>query len=378
MLKSIIISFFLIASTFLIHGQNASKTLLFLGTFTDGKPNNGIFVYEFNSKSGKLTEVSKAKNLINPSFLTLSSNGKYLYACTDSQLPQDGSVAAFKIDSKNGGLSFINKESSMGENPAYLTLSNDDNYLINGNYSGGNVSVYKTNPDGSISPCIQEIKFNGSSVIEGRQDKSHIHATVLSPKNDFLYLPDLGADKIRVLQFNDKSETLLTPKSNLTINAIAGSGPRHFTFHPNADFAYSIEELSGMISVYSYMQGEMNSVQRLSSYVKEEKAYSGADIHISPDGLFLYASNRGENTIAIFSISPGTGKLKLVDHQSTLGNHPRNFVIDPSGKFVLVGNMKSDNIIVFKRNKKTGLLKKTKYMINVPRPSCLKMMKYGS
>lgn len=377
MIKSVIISFFMFLSIF-IHGQDESKTLLFLGTFTDGKPDNGLFVYEFNSKSGELTEVYKANNLINPSFLTLSLDGKYLYACTDSQLPKDGNVSAFKIDSVKGALSFINKESSMGKNPAYLTISNNNGFVVNGNYTGGNVSVYKTQHDGSISPCIQEIKFQGSSIIKGRQDSPHVHATVLSPKNDYVYLPDLGTDEIRVFKFDMNAVKPLVPKDNLTVHADAGSGPRHFVFHPNQDFAYSIEELSGMISVYGYMDGKLDRIQRLSSYSKEQKKYSGADIHISPDGLFLYASNRGENTIAIFSIGPESGKLKLAGHQSTLGNHPRNFVIDPSGNFLLVGNMKSDSVIVFKRNKKTGLLKKTNYMISVPRPSCLKMRKYGS
>lgn len=377
MMKSVLISF-LFLSTFLIQAQDEAKTFLFLGTFTNGKPDHGIFVYEFNSTSGELTEVSKAHHLINPSFLTLASDGAYLYACTDSQLAQDGNVAAFKIDSINGSLSFINKESSMGRNPAYLTLTNNNNYLINGNYSGGNVSVYKTLPDGSVSPCIQQIKFEGSSVIKGRQEKSHIHAAVLSPENDFLYLPDLGADKIRGLQFDMKEETPLITNDNLTVNTEAGSGPRHFIFHPSADFAYSIEELSGMISAYAYKRGRLDPIQRQSSYSTKQEAYSGADIHISPDGLFLYASNRGENTIAIFSIDPGSGKLKLAGHESTYGDHPRNFTLDPSGNFLLVGNMKSDTIIVFKRNRKTGLLKKTKYRINVPRPACLKMKRYGS
>ena len=157
-----------------------------------------------------------------------------------------------------------------------------------------------------------------------------------------------------------------------------GSGPRHFTFHPSGKYAYCVEELSGTISAYSYSNGRLDSIHRIFSYSQKLDIYASADIHISPDGNFLYASNRYEieNTISIYSINKGNGKLKLVGHQSTLGDHPRNFTIDPSGKYLLVANLVSNTIVVFKRNNKTGLLSKTKHVLSIPRPSCLQMRVY--
>lgn len=357
----------------------AQSTLLFVGTYTEGKPDTGIFVYEFNTKTGTGTakQVSTGKDLVNPSFLTLSPNGKLLYACTDSKLPQHGNVAAFKIDSTNGNISFVNKQSSMGENPVYVSVNSLNNIVINANYTEGNISVYKTNVDGSLNITCQSIQFTDSSIVKNRQEKSHIHAAVFSPDNKFVFFTDLGSDKIRVFEFNPNDKKPLTEKKEWNVNTVPGSGPRHLTFHPNGMFAYCVEELSGKISAYSYKNGKLDSIQRINSYETIRDAYSGADIHISPDGLFLYASNRGENTISIFSINLNTGKLKRIANQSTFGEHPRNFVIEPSGKFLLVANAGSDNIIVFKRDLNTGLLTKVKEEISVPRPSCLKIQEYG-
>jgi 6-phosphogluconolactonase (cycloisomerase 2 family) len=361
-----------------IYGQENANAFLFIATYTEAKPDVGIYVYEFNTKSGQLKKVYTVDNITNPSFLTLSPNGFFLYACTDTKMPNAGSITAFKIDSLNGKLSLINKQPSGGENPVYLTVHKNNRFVVNGNYTGGNVSVFKTNENGSLNPASQIIQFVDSSINKSRQEKSHIHSTVFSPQGDYIYFPDLGADKIRVFKFDSTNSKPLISANNLLVNAVLGSGPRHFTFHPNGKFAYCIEELSGMVSVYSFRNGQLDSIQRILSYSKTQDSYNSADIHISPDGLFLYASNRSdENTISIFSIDPGNGKLKLEGHQPTFGDHPRNFVIDPTGKFLLVANQLSNNIIVFKRNSRTGLLTKTKNEIKVPRPSCLQIRTYS-
>lgn len=375
----LLFTFILTSSLFLTYGKNKERTYLFVGTYTDGKPNTGIFVYEFNPTSGRLKEVSKVENLTNPSFLTISPNGRYLYACTDTKLPMHGSVTAFSIDSTNGKLSGINKQSSGGENPIYLTTSGNNKFVVNGNYGAGNVSVFTTNDNGSLNPYAQIIQFKDSSINKARQEKSHIHSTVFSPNNDYIFLPDLGADKIRVFKFDTTNVVPLIAADNYLVNTIPGSGPRHFTFHPNGKFAYCMEELSGMVSAYNYNNGKLDSIQRIFSYSKILDTYSGADIHISPDGRFLYASNRleEENTIAIFSIDRKNGTLTLMAHQKTYGNTPRNFTINPSGEFLLVANQSSNNIIVFKRNIKTGLLTKTGKEIKVSRPSCLQMRTYN-
>ncbi len=363
-----------------LFSQKIPKTLLFVGTYTAGKPDSGIYVYEFNSISGMLKQLATGNNLVNPSFLTVSTNGKYLYACTESKLPQNGNVSAFKIDSISGKINFINKQSCGGENPVYLTTDKTDNFIIDGNYTEGNVTVFKTNADGSINPYSQMIQFKDSSINKTRQDKAHIHSTVFSPKNDFIYFPDLGSDKIRAFKFDIGNIEPLSNADNYIVKTPLGSGPRHFTFHPNGKYAYCIEELSGIVAVYNYSNGKLDTLQRIFSYSKKQESYGSSDIHVSPDGLFLYASNRweNENTISIFSIDQNNGKLTLIGHQSTFGDHPRMFVIDPSGKFLLVANLVTNNIVVFKRNSKTGLLTKTKYEISVPRPSCLKMRTYNN
>lgn len=360
--------------------RDISKTYLFVGTYTDGKPDKGIYIFEFNSETGSLKEVFSGQDITNPSFLTLSPAGDYLYACTDTKLPQEGSISAFKIDSVNGSLTFLNKQRSGGENPVYVATSRNNEYVINGNYTEGTVTVFKTNPDGSLNPYSQIIQFHGTGPNARRQDKAHIHAAVFSPDFEYMFFPDLGADRIRVFGFNLQDELPLKSLDNYDYTTEPGSGPRHFTFHPNNNFAYCIEELSGTVTSFSYHSGKLDSIQRIFSYSKLQEEYNSADIHISPDGLFLYASNRwdNENTISIFSINQDDGKLTLIGHQATYGDHPRNFTLDPTGNFLIVANQVTNNIVVFKRNLRTGLLTRVGEEINVPGPACLKMRKYGN
>lgn len=356
---------------------NAQKsiTYLFTGTYTDGKPDKGVYIYQFNNKTGDLTLSSNSQNLTNPSYLSLSPDGKYLYACTDTKLPIHGSISAFKIDSINGSVSFINKQSSLGENPVYVAVHKNNKFVVTGNYSGGNVSVFSTNSDGSLDLAIQTIQFSDSSINKERQEKSHIHSTIFSPKNDYLYLPDLGADKIRTFKFDVENPKPLIEIDSFTVHSTLGTGPRHLTFHPTKNFAYCIEELGGMVSAYAYNNGKLSPIQRIFSNSNKREIYSSADIHISPDGRFLYASNRDENTISTFSIA-NNGKLKLLFHTPTFGEVPRNFTIDPSGNFLLVANQKTGNIIVFRRNIKSGSLTKVGKEVSVPNPSCLQMRVY--
>ncbi|MBK8833173.1 MAG: lactonase family protein [Saprospiraceae bacterium] len=362
-----------------LYSQQKPVTYLFVGSYTAGKPDTGIYVYTFNVKSGAVKQTGIIEHIINPSYLTLSPDGQYLYAGADTQLPDTGSVLSFKVDSKNGKLMFINRQPSEGDNPVYVAVHNNNRFLINANYTGGSVSAYQMNEDGSLRPALQVIPFEGSSIMRSRQEKAHIHAAVFSPQGDYVFLPDLGSDKIWVFRFDTTKSEPLIPVRELNVTAVPGSGPRHFTFHPNGKYAYCIEELSGMVVTYAYKDGRLDSLQRIQGYSKTQDSYGGADIHLSPDGRFLYSSNRweDENTLAIFAVSPQTGTLTLVGHQKTYGDHPRNFTIDPTGRYLLVANMLTNNIVVFKRNMKTGLLKKKKQEIRVPAPSCLQMRRYG-
>jgi 6-phosphogluconolactonase len=362
---------------FAVIGSNAQRvTYLFVGTYTDGKPAKGIYVYRMNMQTGDLSATGSGVDITNPSFLAISSNGQYLYACTDTKTAVAGSISAFSIDSINGHINFINKKSSEGANPVYVTADRTNRFVIGGNYTEGNVAVLTANQDGSLNAAIQTIQFIDSSINKERQAKAHIHSVIFSPGDNYLYLPDLGADKIRTFSFNSKNRQPLVKADDLTVNTAGGSGPRHLVFHPNKKFAYCVEEMGGSISVYRYNQGHLLLLQRLNANRTQAAEYSSADIHISPDGLFLYASNRVENTIAIFSID-AAGQLKLLGHEPTRGEVPRNFCIDPHGRFLLVANQNSNNVVVFKRDAGTGLLSYTGLEIAVPAPSCLQMRDYG-
>ena len=359
----------LVLMAFASSTTRAQESYLIIGTYTEAKPDKGIYVYSFNNVTGDLAFISNGEGITNPSFLTLSSNGKFIYACSETQIPNSGSITAFGFN--DGKLTSLNKVPSGGDNPAYLALHKSGKLLVNANYSGGSASVIRVKKDGSLESDTT-FQFTGKSIIKGRQDSPHIHAAVFSPNHDFVFLTDLGSDKIWSYSITGKNQSFKRNPSG-DVSTVPGSGPRHFVFHSNKKFGYCIEELSGTVSAYSYNKGKLTSIQRIATHdASMEGPFGSADIHISPDGKFLYASNRAkENTISIFSINPTTGILTFVDNQSTLGNHPRNFAIDQTGNFLLVGNMLSNEIIVFKRDKQTGLLTETHNKISVPKPACL-------
>ncbi|PQA97389.1 6-phosphogluconolactonase [Chryseobacterium piscicola] len=357
-----------------LYGQN---TFVFLGSFNWDKEKEGIFVYELDTIKGNLSKVSSIKNIRNPSFLTLSRNGKFIFACTESKTENAGSVSSFEFNPENKSFTFINSQKSGGENPVYLSVHKDGKWLVNGNYTEGSVSVYPISEDGKIQPFVQNFQFSEGSVIKGRQDRAHIHSTVFSLDYNYLFMADLGADKIRCYHFNKDKNKPVEACHKPFIKTNSGSGPRHFTFHPNGRFAYLIEEMGGAVSAYQYNDGELKTIQRIGTHSDHFKdGFESSDIHISPDGKFLYASNRGaENNLAIFSIE-NNGTLKLIGYQSTKGKHPRFFSIDETGKFVIVANTGTGTVVVFKRNFETGLLKKVGRKTKIKNVSAVQIKRY--
>ena len=357
--------------------EEKNKTLLFVGSFTDKKPGEGIHIYEFDNETGQAALKFTVDNVINTSFLKLSPNGKYLYSVVESQMDYNGKVAAFKVDSINFNLKLINTQDCAGRNPAHLEIDKTGQFLINSNYTDPSLSVFKINKNGSLNTYSQALRFKDSSIVKDRQESAHIHSSNVSPDNNFLFVQDLGADKIRGFKFKPQSEDATLQNEN-AILVKAGSGPRHFAFHPNGKFGYGIAELSGKIMAFNYQNGKLDFIEDYLSYQQKQDIYRAADIHISPDGNFLYASNRGpeEDSIAIFSINKDSGKLSLVGHEKTNGEHPRNFAISPDGKFLLVANQFSNNIVIFKRDVKTGKIQKLPKEIQVNSPSSLQMRVY--
>ncbi len=355
---------------------SAQDFYLFIGTYTTGK-SKGIYVYKFNSNTGDVEWVSNTDSSSNPSYLRITPDGKHLYAVNEVSRQQSGLVASYNFNAATGKLSFINKQSSGSENPCHISLTKDGKWLAVANYTGGSLATFPVNADGSLQPFSQHIIHEGKGFNAQRQEKAHVHSVFFSPDEKYLFSPDLGLDQVFIYQFDKQAKMPLKPATMPFIKSEPGTGPRHIDFSPNGKYMYVIEEMGGAVSAYVYNNGSPKFIQRIAAHPEAYKGQPGsADIHISPDGKFLYASNRSdENTIAIFSIDAANGKLALKSIQPTGGDHPRNFMIDPTGKFLLVANMKSNNIIFFKRDFTTGLLQQTGKSLEIPNPSCLQMLK---
>lgn len=368
----------LLFSLFFLFFINAGsqKYFLFIGSYT-GSGSKGIYVYKFDAATGNIEFISNTEGVVNPSYLTISYNGKFIYSCTETRTENAGSISSFSFDRKNGKLQFLNKQSTGGDNPVYVSTHKSGKWVVCGNYTGGSVSAFRINKDGSLLPASQVINHSGKSVDRERQDKPHVHSTVFSPDYNHLYVPDLGLDKVMIYKFSKQLSQPLKLAIQPFVLTTPGSGPRHFAFHPNGKFAYLAEEMGGSVAVYAFNNGRLDSIQRIPTHPTATKGpFSAADIHVSPGGQFLYVTNRGkENNIAIFSIDLKKGKLTSIGYDSTLGEVPRNFIIEPSGKYLLVANQLSGNIVIFKRNKQTGLLQATGKQIKVPEVSCLQMLK---
>ncbi len=347
----------------------SSNPYLLLGTYTNSRKSKGIYVYKFNSQNGEATEVNFIPTS-NPSFLAVSPDKKMVYAVNEDNGP--GAVTSFAFDKKDGSLSFINTQPTSGESPCYVAVSKNGKFITVANYSTGNYLVYPVDKNGNIGDHIEKIQDEGSGPNTQRQEKPHAHATVFSPDGRFLFVNDLGTDKIMAYRFNAATGRLTAMKPPF-VKVKAGSGPRHLTFDATGKFAYLITELSGEVVVYKYSEGQFTEIQTISTHPVDYNGDIGAaDIHISPDGNFLYASNRGDaNSIAIFKRNMISGKLTSVGFQSTLGLTPRNFNFDPSGNFLLVANQQSNNVVIFKVDKKTGLLTDTNKRIEIASPVCV-------
>ncbi|MGB8190859.1 MAG: lactonase family protein [Chitinophagaceae bacterium] len=347
--------------------KDGAEPYLLVGTYTSGK-SKGIYVYRFNSANGSVEHISTVEGIKNPSFLAVAPDKKHVYSVSEGD--GMGTITAFTFD--KGILSPLNSESSGGNGPCYVTTDRTGKWVAAGNYGSGSLAILPVQANGSLGASVTTIAHEGKSVNENRQEKAHVHATVFSPDNRYLLVPDLGMDKIMIYAFDEANGKLTATEPALSD---PGSGPRHIDFHPSGKYVYLMEELTGTVTVFNYDKGgKLTAAQRISSHPAGYKGTIGsADIHVSLDGKFLYASNRGEsNTIAIFSIDHKNGQLKPLGHQPTMGLMPRNFNFDPSGNYLLVANQGSDNIAVFKIDKKTGMLTALPQLIQVPNPVCVK------
>lgn len=341
---------------------------LLVGTYTVGGKSHGIYVYRFDSATGQASPVSSVET-VNPSYLVVSRNRRHVYAV--NELPGDngpaterGGISAFAFDPRAGRLTFVNRVSSEGNDPCYSSLSPDGRYLLTANYSvaadpGGSFAVFPLTDDGRVGAAALVVHHEGGGPVKGRQDSAHVHSTVFAPDGRFLFVQDLGVDKLYTYRYtNDGSRGLVSPTPEGYVPMPAGSGPRHLVFDASGRYAYLTSELAGTVTVLRYANGRLSPLETFQLTAPGFKGKIGAGaLHLSPDGKFLYATNRGDaNEIVIFSVDPHDGLLRLVGRQSTLGRTPREFAIDPTGRWLIVGNQDSDTAYVFRRDPATGLL----------------------
>ena len=358
---------------------------MLVGTYTGGK-SEGLYVYRFDTKTGDATRVSVAQT-VNPSYLVVSRDRRFVYAV--NELPGDngpasqrGGVSAFRFDAASGQLSFLNKVSADGNDPCYLSLSPDGKYLLVANYSvaadpGGSFAVLPVQADGQLGASVLTVHHEGGGPVKGRQDNSHVHSTVFSPDGHYLFAQDLGADKLYSYRYTpDGSRGLFGPTDWRYTQEKPGTGPRHLVFGADGKHAYLTSELAATVSTFDYADGKLTQVQTISLTEPGFKGKVGAAaIHLSPDGRFLYATNRGDaNEIVIFSVDPANGHLRKIGHQSSLGKAPREFAIDPTGKWLIVGNQNSDSVYVFRRNEQSGLLEANPKRIEIGSPVDFKLV----
>jgi 6-phosphogluconolactonase len=347
---------------------------LLVGTYTSGS-SEGINVYRFDSKTGKLSHVYTEAGVKNPSFVTLSPDARYAYAVNELGGEEHGMVSAFRFHKESGTLEFLNQKPSKGDHPCYLSMDEKGKHLFVGNYTGGNLSVLPVKADGSLGEPIQKIDHEGSSVNQARQEKAHVHSTVFSPEERHLFVGDLGIDQIKVYAYDRQASKPLQEMKDCHQEVKSGSGPRHLIFDEDGKYAYLVLELTAEVSVFRHDKGKLENIQIISMTAPDfEGEVSGAEIRISPDGKFLYASNRGDaNEIAIYAIDQQKGTLKMLGRQSSMGETPRNFMIDPSGRYLLAANQDSNSIIVFERNQRSGMLSPTGTKVEVGKPVYLLM-----
>jgi 6-phosphogluconolactonase len=355
----------------------SNKEIMYIGTYSV-RGSEGIYVFEFDRKAGTMQQLQSISGLKSPSFLAIHPTGRFLYSVNEgaeSGPGKAGAVSAYAIDKSTGKLRFLNSQSSLGNGPCHISVDQTGKTAFVANYGGGSLAVLPINADGTLGTPTDSVQNSGTGPDKQRQEKAHVHSATVAPDNRFVYVADLGTDKLHIFETDVKASTV-KPAQTPYVTVKPGSGPRHFTFHPNGKYAYLVEEMASSVAVFT-RDAKTGSLTLIDDGVKTLPAdFTGkntsADIHVDPSGKYLYQSNRGYNGLTIFSIGKD-GKLAKVGDQPTEGKTPRNFLIDPKGEYVFVANQDTDNITIFKRDAKTGKLTYTGQSVKVPSPVCVLM-----
>lgn len=368
------------ANASLILGNKSKKLLLYVGTYTSSG-SEGIYVFKFNGETGELSKLFTIKDVVNPSFLTIDKSRQYLYTVNEIEEFEEkrsGAVSAFVIDQKSGALTFLNQQPTLGGAPCHISVSDNGRFVLVANYVGGNVSVFPIETGGKLGAAIDLHQHIGSGPNKERQESAHAHSINLDERNRFAVACDLGVDKVFIYEFDNKSGKLKPSPVQNVYQTKPGAGPRHLAFHRSEQFAFLLNELDSTITSLAFdkKKGTLTEIQTVATLPETFKGANNtcADVHISPNGRFLYSSNRGHDSIVSHRIDEETGKLEYVEHTLTGGKTPRNFTISPDGKFLLAANQNSDSIIVFRVDEKSGKLGVTGYTAKVSMPVCLKLI----
>lgn len=357
-----------LAAAILVNTAIASEALVYVGTYTNDKSKG---IYAFRLKDGTLEPLGLVAELKNPSFVAIHPNKKFLYAVTEQET---GMVAAFRIDPVTAKLTPLNQSSSKGDGPCHLVVDKTGRNVLVANYGGGSIASIPIKADGSLGPATASIQHRGNSVNPRRQEKPHAHSVNLSADNKILVVADLGLDQVLLYKF-DAAKGTLAPANPPFTKVAAGSGPRHFAFHPSGKYAFVINELASTITAFQYGKaGTLTEYQTISTLPDGYKGdTSTAEIVVHPSGRFVYGSNRGHNSIALFRVGPD-GRLTAAGHTPTGGQIPRNFAIDPEGKILIAGNQNSDSMVSFRINQATGDLTPAGQTFEVGAPVCFRYM----
>lgn len=355
---------------------SAEQLRLYVGTYTRGQNSSkGIYRTILDTDTGELYNPVLAAEATNPSFLEIHPNGKYLYAV--SEVGGSGGVSAFAIDKSTGDLTLLNQQSSGGAGPCHVNIDHTGKNVLVANYGSGSASVIPIKSNGSLGEPTGFVQHTGSSVNPNRQKEPHAHSINPGPDNRFAFVADLGIDKIMIYRLDVEKGTI--EENNPPFAKLKpGAGPRHFTFHPNGKYAYVINELDCTVTAFTYepASGALNDIQSITTL---PEGFNGsntcAEVRVHPNGRFLYGSNRGHNSIAVYRINRRYGTLTFVEHETADIKTPRNFNIDPTGKFCLVANQDGNSIVVFRINRRTGELEPTGHKITVGRPVCIRFLK---
>lgn len=360
-------------------GGTARNYLVYVGTNVAAEQENTIFLYRLAPATGVLTRVSAHRGGASPTYLTMDKGRRFLYAVNETitfRGEKSGSVRAFAVDRRTGDLQPLNEQPSTGAAPCYLSLDGTGKAALVANYVGGNVSLLPLQADGRLAaPAVSDQPADATGP-HRNQNASHAHCIVPDPTNAFAFAVNLGTDRVYGYRLA-AAQGQMTRLAEPAFVARAGAGPRHLTFHPNGRLAYLVNELNSTVTALAYdpAAGRFRELQTLSALpAGYEGANSCADIHVSPNGRFLYASNRGHNSIAVFAIEAGTGTLAPVQDVDTQGKTPRNFALDPSGRLLLVANQHSNSVVTFRVDPQTGRLTPTGQSVEVPAPMFLQVV----